>query len=119
MNSVKISALRSELSEQKQGVRFIYSKGQIIYFEGLRPVGVFLLVSGKIKTYKTSSGGRESMLGITNKGSLLGYNDLLKKEFYSANTIAIEDSEVIFFPKNTFYSLLTSNPDLFKNIQKL
>lgn len=102
-----------------QGKSFLYKKGQTIFYEGLRPMGVFYIVSGRVKTSRTSPSGKETMIGITNSGCLLGYNELLNKDFYSYNAVVIEDAEIIFISRNGLFKIMNETPSFLERVQKV
>lgn len=96
-----------------------YPKGLSVFYEGMRPMGVFLIKKGRIKTSKSSPSGKETMLGITNAGCLLGYNELLNRDYYSHNAVVIEDSEIVFISRSELYDLLKEDPSFLERIQKI
>ena len=67
-----------------------YKKGQTLFYEGTRPMGVFCINQGKIKVSKMGSNGKEQILFIAKPGDFLGYRSLLNEEFYGASSTVIE-----------------------------
>ncbi|MDH5597950.1 MAG: Crp/Fnr family transcriptional regulator [Cyclobacteriaceae bacterium] len=95
-----------------------YKKGQILFYEGTRPMGIFCINSGKIKIFKLSSHGKEQIMHIAKPGDFLGYRAILSEEFYSASSTVIEDAAVCFIPKEDFLDLLKTNPSFFQKVVK-
>lgn len=87
----------------------LYHKGQIIFHEGNRPLGLFALNSGKVKVYKTGTDGREQIVRLAKPGDFIGYRALLGNENYSASACALEDSHVCFIDKVKFDSIVYKN----------
>jgi CRP/FNR family transcriptional regulator len=85
-------------------------KGKSIFQEGKIPGGVFYLHSGKVKIFTTSKNGKEQIIHLAKPGDLMGYRALLGGDTYSASGTALENSEAWFIPKETFFSLLDTNP---------
>ena len=53
----------------------MYKKGQTLYYEGTRPMGLFCLNSGKVKVYKITRQGeavlRNALKGITSRRKIM------------------------------------------------
>lgn len=95
-----------------------YKKGQTLFYEGTRPMGVFCINQGKIKVSKLGSNGKEQILFIAKPGDFLGYRSLLSEEFYGASSTVIEQAAVCFIPKSDFLSILSTNPAFFEKMMK-
>lgn len=104
------------LSEHKSCVT--YKKGQTLFYEETRPMGVFCINHGKIKVYKMGSNGKEQILYIAKGGDFLGYRALLSEEFYAASATVIEPAAVCFIPKSDFLTILNRNPAFFQKLMK-
>src|SRR5690606_14831610 len=55
-------------------------KKQVIYYEGDSIAGIYLVVQGKVKTYKLTPDGRELMVGIYTDDEYFGIPSLLLNE---------------------------------------
>lgn len=98
----------------------MYKKGQTLYYEGTRPMGLFCLNSGKVKVYKITSDGKEQILNLAKAGDFIGYRALISEEFYNASATVIEEGAICYIPKADFLNILNSNPRFFKRMmQKL
>ena len=95
-----------------------YKKGQNLFYEGTRPMGVFCINYGKVKVYKMGSNGKEQILFIAKPGDFLGYRSLLSEEFYGASATVIEQAAICFVPKSDFLQILHSNPGFFQKLMK-
>jgi len=93
-----------------------YKKGQTLYYEGTRPMGLFCINSGKVKVYKITSDGKEQILYLAKPGDFLGYKALISEEFYTASATVIEEGAICYIPKSDFLNILNSNPTFFKKI---
>lgn len=93
-----------------------YKKGQTLFYEGTRPMGIFCINRGKVKVYKMGSNGREQILFIAQPGDFLGYRSMLSEEFYGASATVIEPAAICFIPKSDFISILNSNPTFFRKL---
>lgn len=86
-----------------------YKKGQVIFFEGNYPNGLFCIKDGKVKVFKIGTSGKEQIIRFANNGDALGYRALLVGETYSASAAALEDSTICFINKDIIFELFKSN----------
>jgi CRP-like cAMP-binding protein len=87
-----------------------YKKGQTIFYEGTRPMGLFCINFGKVKVAKMGSQGKEQIINLCKAGDLLGYRALLSEEHYAASATVIEDAGICFIPKEDFVGVLQKSP---------
>ncbi len=102
------------LSLQKSCI--LYKKGQTLYYEGTRPMGLFCINSGKVKVFKITSDGKEQILYLAKPGDFLGYKALISEEFYTASATVIEEGAICYIPKTDFLNILNSNPAFFRKM---
>ena len=95
-----------------------HKKGQILYYEGTKPMGVFCVSSGVVKTFKIASNGKEQIIRLAKKGDFLGYTALLGEETYSCTTTIVEDANVCFIPKDTFLDLIAKDRTFHQRLTK-
>lgn len=95
-----------------------HRKGQVIYYEGAKPLGVFCLNSGVVKVYKTASNGKEHIIKLMKAGGLLGYTALLGEENYTNSAMVIEDAKICFIPKASFLKTIITDGPFFKKLTK-
>ncbi|MDN3202716.1 Crp/Fnr family transcriptional regulator [Algoriphagus sediminis] len=104
------------ISEFKNSIS--HKKGQILYYEGTRPLGVFCIKSGVVKVYKTASNGKSQIIHLAKAGDFLGYHALLGEENYSNTAMIIEDATICFIPREAFLGTLFSDTPFFKRVTK-
>jgi len=97
----------------------LYKKGQLVFFEGNRPTGLYCVTKGKIKIYQIGIEGKEQIIRLARDGDILGYRSLIGGEIYTASASVIEDATICFIPKKTFFDLLQSNSELSTRMMKL
>lgn len=103
-----------QLTHSKTCIR--YKKGQTLFYEGTRPLGMFCINTGKVKVYKISSDGKEQILYLAKAGDFLGYRSLISEEFYNASATVIEEGAICYIPKTNFLKILNANPGFFKRV---
>jgi CRP/FNR family transcriptional regulator len=97
----------------------IYKKGQLIFYEGNRPTGLYCVNQGKIKIFQTGEEGKEQILRLAKEGDILGYRALISGEPYSGSGAVMEDAVVCYIPRKTFFELLQKNSELSTRMMQL
>jgi len=87
-------------------------KGGLLFLEDDHATGFFVLVSGAVRIYKSAPDGREYTLHRIRPGQMFAEAAIFKGGKYPASCIAVDDSEVAFFPKEAFLSLLKKYPQI-------
>src|SRR4029078_5098133 len=90
-----------------------------IYTEQGYPKGVYFVVKGKVKTYKTHEQGKEFITGLYKEGDFFGYLALLEEGKYTDSAMTLEDSEVCLIPKEDFFSLVYQNAEVSRKFIKM
>jgi len=96
----------SELEPEK------YKKKEVIYEEGDRIKGFYLILSGRVKTTRLTEEGRDIVTGIYGTDDFPGINMLFSEGHFTDTATAIEESELVFFPKTHCEDLVSKYPDL-------
>lgn len=97
--------------------RFI-KKGETIFDENEHIDGVFCIKDGVCKVSKMSSNGRNQIINLVTKGSLLGERSLISDEVSNLKAVALEDMEVCFVPKSEIMLDLQKNPNFSMSVLK-
>jgi CRP/FNR family transcriptional regulator len=95
-----------------------YKKGQVLFHEGTRPLGVFCVNKGRIKVYRLGIDGKEQIIKISASGDLLGYKALISDQHYNLSAEALDDCVVCFVPKEDFLELLKPGGSFYTDILK-
>lgn len=96
-----------------------FKKKQIVHFAGEDVAGIYMIISGRIKTVKMADDGRELITGIYEKDDFIGTNVIFSEDTYADVAIAMDDSTLCFFPLKEFDELLGKYPDIAKQFIKL
>lgn len=96
-----------------------FKKNQVIYYEGDKSNGLYLVISGRIKTVKLAEDGRELMTGIHNADMYLGVHAMLANDDYTETATALEDSSLCLIPKDQIEQLLNMYPAVGREFIKL
>lgn len=96
------------IEQAKTTVR--YKAGQVIFYAGNDPIGMFTISSGLVKLEVTSPTGTAHTLRLIGPGGVLGYRSLFAGESYHASAIAVEDCELCFLPKADLMNVFKNHP---------
>lgn len=102
---------------ERQQVRQLHKK-DVIYSEGDSPVGLYLLTRGKAKVFKSHELGKDLILRMLHEGDFFGYHAMLEGGPHRETAEALEDGEVVIFPKEDFFTLLEQSPVVMKQVIK-
>ena len=97
----------------------IIKKGQFLFKEGDKPHGLICLASGKAKVFKDGVGGRGQILKMVRQQGFIGYKSMFSDTPWTFSAIAIEDTAICVFDKNSLIRILKKNPDLSLKFIKL
>ncbi len=88
----------------------------MIFHEGDKANGLYMVVKGKIKVFKLSFEGKEQILHIYGPGHTFGEVPVFQGGNFPASSMALEPSTIIFMPRDKFVALITSTPGLGMNL---
>jgi DNA-binding response OmpR family regulator len=89
-----------------------FRKNQVLYYEGDRGKGLYLIIQGKVKTIKLSQDGRELMTGMYSAGEYLSINAIFSKSTYTDTATAIEDSILCLIPMEELEKIINLYPEV-------
>lgn len=100
----------SFIQERQELIKF--KAGDKLFYEDGIPTGMFELLSGKVKKYKTVLSEQEQIFYIYTKGDLFGYHAILSNERYQDSCEALEDVTLNFISKENFIEIINTVPTL-------
>ena len=109
----ELEAIRSRLKERS------YSKGEILRFSGDLCQQIFIVVSGRVKIYRTASSGREQILEILDAGGTCACNPASSVWHCSATAEALTPCTVFFLPREDYVQMVTSSSKLTHALNRL
>jgi CRP/FNR family transcriptional regulator len=96
-----------------------YHKGEILFTEGDPCTGLFVVESGHVRIFKSSSNGREQILTVEGPGSSVAELPLFDGGTYPASTVAVDDAKIYFISKQDFHSLCLVHPQVPLKVLKI
>ena len=94
-------------------------KKQAIYEKDDSPTYIYYVKSGQVRSFKSYKDGRELSTGIFIQGNYFGYASILLNENYEDYAEAVEPSEIVLIPKDSFLELLWKKPAIASKFIKL
>ena len=96
-------------------------KGEVLFLEGARAEGFYIVGEGQLKVFQLSPQGREQILHVIGPGETVaeaacGAGIGVPATTYPASAQALERTTVVFFPREEFSRLLASRPGLALNL---
>src|SRR5678816_3844902 len=89
-----------------------YLAGEIIFGEGEPCSGLYVVVSGHVRIFKTSASGREQVLSIDGPGSSVAELPVFDGGEYPASVTAVDNATVLFVSKQAFQELCLAHPQV-------
>jgi CRP-like cAMP-binding protein len=89
-----------------------FAADEVLFWEGEPCAGIFLLIEGSVKIFKTSPGGREMMLALETAPSTVAELPLFDGGPYPASVRAVEAVAALFINKSDFQQVCRQYPDV-------
>lgn len=89
-----------------------FSEGEIVFSEGEPCSGLYVVESGHVRIFKSSSGGREHVLSVDGPSSSIAELPVFDGGNYPASVAAIDDATLLFISKQDFQALCLAHPQV-------
>lgn len=90
----------------------VFKKKELIYREGDLGSFVYKIKKGKIKTFRINEDGKEFIHDIKKEGDFLGEQSMIQDKARTEFAEAMEDTELILIPKQSFQQLIFKNREV-------
>lgn len=94
----------------------VYQSGSILFREGDKPEGVYILDSGRAMIFGSNARGKTLITKIANAGEMLGLNALILDKPYLLSAEAMEPSRVSYVLREDFLNFLKKSPDASRHV---
>lgn len=94
--------------EQKKTLKC--KKGQQFIIEGAPVNGLFFILKGTVKVFRTGINGREQIVRFAKEGEIIGHRGFGTEEYYSIGAIALQEVVLCYFSKDDLQESLLENP---------
>lgn len=115
LSQIALFAGLSEAEIQALGQRALerrFAPDEVLFWEGEPCAGIFLIVEGSVKIFKTSAGGREMMLALERAPSTVAELPLFDGGPYPASVRALEPVTALFINKSEFQQVCRQYPEV-------
>jgi CRP-like cAMP-binding protein len=115
LSQIALFAALSEAEIQVLAQRAVerrFAPDEILFWEGEPCAGVFLIIQGSVKIFRTSPSGRELMLAIEMAPSSVAELPLFDGGPYPASVRAVDSVVSLFINKNDFQAVCRQYPDV-------
>lgn len=89
-----------------------YKRGEAIFAEGEEARGLYAVLDGKVRIYKTSLAGKEHILHVFGPGEAFAEAALFQGSLLPAHAQALAKTAILFIPKDSLKRLIGQEPDL-------
>ncbi len=93
-----------------------YKKRATVFSEGDQGNGFYLVKEGKVKIFMLSPDGKEQILHILGPGEPFGEVSVFAGQSFPAHAVTLENSRLVFLPRDDFIALVAANPALALNL---
>jgi CRP/FNR family cyclic AMP-dependent transcriptional regulator len=90
----------------------IYPKSAMLFIEGQKPRGVFVLCAGKTKLFTSSSEGKTIITKISEAGDILGLNATISNRPYEVTAEMVEAGQANFIARDAFLQFLREHGEV-------
>src|SRR5215472_8025012 len=88
----------------------IYAANEILFSEREPCSGLYIVMTGRIRIFKTSPGGREQVLALEGRGATIAELPVFDGGPYPASAAAVEKSEVAFVSRADLRAICLEHP---------
>jgi CRP/FNR family transcriptional regulator len=115
LSEIALFAALSESELQGLAQRAVerqYAPGEMLFWEGEECAGIFLIIQGSVKIFRTSPGGREVMLSIEAAPASVAELPLFDGGSYPASVRVVEPVVSLFINKSDFHQVCRQYPEV-------
>src|SRR5262245_34229732 len=88
------------------------ARDEILFVIGEGAKGLYVVVSGSVRAFRTGNDGREQIIHTERAGSTIGELPVFDGQPYPSTVAADEDSTVLFLDKDSVQRLFLAHPDI-------
>lgn len=94
---------------RSRNTRQTFRKGGSIFKQGEVADKMYMIEHGKVKVVASYQKGRDRIVRLASDGEVLGHRGIGSELIYTANVIALSETEVNIIPMSLFLSVLKTN----------
>ncbi|WP_435050580.1 Crp/Fnr family transcriptional regulator [Formosa sp. S-31] len=106
-NLISLESCNSNISKSTINCK----KGQQFIMEGAPVNGLYFILKGKAKVFRTGLNGKEQIVRFAKEGEIIGHRGFGTEEYYTIGAIALENATLCYFSKHILQEILHKNPE--------
>jgi len=95
-----------------------YLRGSVLFVEGEKARGVYLLREGRAKVFITAAEGKTLVLRVANPGEFLGINATLTGQAHYSTVKTLDRCQIDFIPREQFLKILDGDKRVYLELVK-
>lgn len=109
MNSKQLASLEKQWDRLvSEGQPLTFRKGQVLFYEGHTPYGLFVIQSGKVRFLRGDHPCDQNHLWSSPKGNVIGLHHFFDGPPFCCTCLASDDCQVIFISKTQLLPFVKS-----------
>lgn len=89
-----------------------FSAGQVLFSEGESCKGLYIVISGRVRIFKTSLNGREQVLAVEGPGASVAELPVFDGGNYPASASAVLETEALFISRADLRAICLEKPEV-------
>ncbi|HEY7856601.1 MAG TPA: Crp/Fnr family transcriptional regulator [Terriglobales bacterium] len=89
-----------------------FARGETLFHEGQACRGLYIVITGRVRIFKTSAGGREQVLAVEGPGASVAELPVFDGGAYPASGGALEPTEALFLAGEELRALCLERPEV-------
>ena len=95
----------------RSGIRS-FAQGEALFCEGEPCSGLYIVVAGRVRIFKTSASGREQVLSMEGAGGSVAELPVFDGGTYPASASAVQKSEILFISRADLRAICLEHPEV-------
>ncbi|MEK6542876.1 MAG: Crp/Fnr family transcriptional regulator [Elusimicrobiota bacterium] len=100
----------------KHNIVNTYERGNVLFYAGNQPLGIYFLCKGQVNIYRADQMGRRQIVRVAKAPDMVGYRAFLSGELYAATAEIMSEAQVCFVDRRTFEADFLSNPRFLRSL---
>ncbi|VAX24222.1 transcriptional regulator, Crp/Fnr family [hydrothermal vent metagenome] len=89
-----------------------FKKGEYLFHEGEKAEKMYVIASGRVKVVKEFASGKNAILGLFSRGSIVAEVTVIDRKPYPASAVAMEDTHAGGIPADVLREAIGKFPEL-------
>jgi CRP/FNR family transcriptional regulator len=95
----------------------VWAAGSMVFDAGVPTEGLYVVLAGRVRIFETIDGSERDVVTV-DAGDFFGEHSLLLDSVHSKSAQAVDTSELMIVPRESFQALLVDNPELLSQMME-